>query len=154
MKLSHVIVLSIIGMIVASLSVLAFTSPRGASSDVDLTSNEMEPSIVASVSTTPRLSLVLEPDAIASSNVPRANPTGQTASSAAYENREAFGSLQLTAVEEPCSFSIDGKPVKIENDVPLMVRTGRHKVTCERPNGDVIETQVDVVEDAINPVFF
>jgi hypothetical protein len=150
MKLPHVIALSIIGMLVTSLSVLVLTSSRGASSAVDLTSNELEPVVELSATPTPKLTLTLEPVTTASSVVPRTNSTEQ----AAIERREAFGSLQLTAVDKPCSFFIDGKPIKVENEVPLMVRIGSHKVRCERPNGDAIEKRVEVVEEAINPVFF
>jgi hypothetical protein len=147
MKLPHVIVLSIIGMVVASLSVFVFTSPRQTSSEVDLTSDETETVVELSASPAPKLSLVLEPEATASSIVPRTNSTEQAAD-------EEFGSLQLIAVDEPCSFFIDGKPVKIENNVPLMVRIGPHKVRCERPNGDTVEKGIEVVEETINPVFF
>ena len=148
MKLPHVIVLSIIGMLVASLSVLVFTSPRRTSSEVDLTSNETEPVVELSASPAPKLTLVLEPVTTASSIVPRTNSTER----AAVEKRGGFGSLQLTATDGPCSFFVDGKPVA--NDAPLMVRIGSHKVRCERPNGDAIEKRVEVVEEAINPVFF
>jgi hypothetical protein len=148
MKLPHVVVLSIIGMLVASLSVLVFTSPRRTSSEVDLTSNETEPVVELSASPAPKLTLVLEPVTTASSIFPRTNSTGQ----AAVEKRGGFGSLQLTATDGPCSFFVDGKPVT--NDAPLMVRIGPHKVRCERPNGDAIEKRVEVVEEAINPVFF
>lgn len=153
MKLSHVVIFSIIGMGVTSLSVLVLTSSRQASSD-DLTSNEPELRLAHSTSTTPRLSLILEPDTAASIRIPRTNPAVHAAPGAAYENRETFAPLQLTAVDEPCSFSIDGKPVTVEKNVPLMVRIGPHKVKCERPNGDVTETLVEVVEEQINPVSF
>ena len=74
--------------------------------------------------------------------------------SASRPAQERLGWLQLTAVDEPCAFFIDGKLVKLQNDVPLMVRIGPHKVRCERPNGDALEKRIDVVEEAINPVFF
>lgn len=142
MKLPHVVVLSVIGMAVTSLSVLVFTSPRRAAQD-NLTSNETEPSIVASVSPTPRLSLVLETDTTPSSVPRRIRAKGK---------EQRLGSVHLTSTGEPCSFFIDGKPVK--DDVPLAVPVGPHKVRCERPNGDAIEKRVEVVEEAINPVFF
>ncbi|HRI68067.1 MAG TPA: hypothetical protein PK156_27710 [Polyangium sp.] len=159
MKLSNVIVLSIVGMLATSLSVLLFTSRPQASPD-DLTSNELGLRLAHKPSTTPKLNLILEPDAVASMTTPRPNSPGQTAPSAAYDGNddekieEKQGPLQLTSEDEPCSFSIDGKPVTIIGNVPLMVRIGPHKVKCERPNGEVIETQVDVVEGVLSPVSF
>lgn len=153
MKLVHLVTFSIIGMGVTSLSVLVFTSPQQASSD-DLTSNESAVHFAKPASTTPRLSLILEPDTAASITTPRTNSSVDAAPSDAYGNRETRGPLQLSAVDEPCSFSIDGKPVTVDNNVPLMVRIGPHKVKCERPNGDVSETLVEVVEEQITPVAF
>lgn len=150
MKLSHVIVLSIIGMLVASLSVLVFTSPRQVSPRDALTSNESEAVVEPSTSPVPqpRLTLTTEPETTASTDVPRTN-------SKPHEVTERrVGWLQLTAVSEPCSFFVDGKPVKLENDVPLFVRVGPHKVKCVHPNGDTIEKRIEVVDEAINPVFF
>lgn len=149
MKLPHVIVLSIIGMLVASLSVLVFTSPRQASQN-DLTSNELE--AVVEPSTTPiprpRLMLTTELETTPSTQAPRTNSKPQEVT------EQRVGWLQLTAVNEPCSFFVDGKPVQLKNDVPLFVRVGPHKIKCVHPNGDTLEKRIDVVDEAINPVFF
>lgn len=149
MKLSNVIVLSIIGMLVTSLSVLMFTTTRQVPPD-DLTSNEL----AIEQKPTTKLNLILEPDTVASVVIPQTNPPGQTAPSAAYDGDEKFGTLQITTEDEPCSFSIDGKPVSVESSLPMMVRIGSHKVKCERPNGDIIETQVDIAEGVLSPVSF
>ena len=44
--------------------------------------------------------------------------------------------------------------IELQNDVPLMVRVGPHKIRCERPNGDALEKRIEVVDEAINPVLF
>jgi hypothetical protein len=152
MKLPHVVILSIIGMLTTSLSVLVFTSPQQVSQDA-LTSNQLDSMVAPTASSLPRLTLKVEPEATVSSPLPTTTPKTPTADHTANAKHEATGSLFLFAVEKPCAFVLDGKPV-VQGNEPLFVPLGPHKVRCERQSGDTIEREIDVSEETINTELF
>lgn len=160
MKLPHVVVFSVLGMSLSSFSVLLFTSSRRASNDAltsnddTLTSNEEDSLVVPTASTPPRLTLKVEPDATVSSPFPTTTRETQLADYTANAKHEPTGSLFLIAVEQPCAFVLDGKPIEAQGDAPLFVRLGPHKVRCERQGGDTIERQIEVIEEGINTELF
>ncbi len=159
MKLPHVVVLSIIGMAVTSLSVLVFTSRRQVSTHDTLTSNESEAVVEPSTSPVPqpRLTLTTEPSATASSLAPQASVFGKPMPSQIGQMLREYKDhalLVLFAPNEPCTFFVDGKPVIGSEVSNLYVSVGVHVIRCERSNGRVNEQRVDVVPDARNPVFF
>jgi hypothetical protein len=172
MKLSHVVILSLIGMLVTSLSVLVFTSPRQAPQDA-LTSNESEPAVdpssnpvpppksnkqepTAEPSTTP-LQSTPEPEATASNITYRASrfakpiPSQVMEELSKYKNREI---LELSAPNEPCKFFVDGERVVGSEFANLFVVVGVHVVRCERSNGRVREQRVDVRPNVRTTVTF
>lgn len=138
MKLPHVIVLSIIGMLVTSLSVLVFTARRQVPPQDALTSNESEAVVEPSTSPVPRpkLTLTTEPNATSSNVVPWTN-SSQNARSDTETKQESRGWLQLTKVSEPCSFTMCGRDEPCVGDFRLLSRHAEPETLtiCKRANG-------------------
>lgn len=166
MKLPHVIVLSLIGMLTTSLSVLVFTSPRQPPQDT-LTSNETDSSIIPSASPTPRLSLSVEPVLTVPSvslsapiaPIQRDSPTTPTAQRrrSVFEtlgnNSPNLGKLQLVTASNPCMFFVDGEPVMLAKSVILPVFPGAYAVKCQHADR-TIEQGANVVAGQTTLVSF
>lgn len=154
MKLSHVVVLSIIGMLTTSLSVLVFTSPRQISQDA-LTSNEMETTpYEVPLSTIPKQTLTVEPPLAVTSTIPNPNEPPQLKRAKQQATAPETAELLLFAPNEPCTFYVDGKYVQGSEAVSLFASLGEHVVRCERPNGRSVVQRVSVGSEARNPYFF
>lgn len=159
MKLPHVIVLSIIGMLVTSLSVLVFTARRQVPPQDALTPNEVEPvPNEAPVASIPKPNVSVEPPS--SIALPASAPEPSPLDSMPPELRKLIGSgkaqpfLRLMSATELCDYYVDAKNVGFGGIVLLGAPIGRHVVQCHRPNGEVLIKSIDVVEGRINTVTF
>ena len=165
MKLTHVVILSIIGMLTTSLSVLVFMPRRQATSQDDLTSNEVEPTSSPVPSTVPK------PSSVPNSPIlPEPNSTG----SVPVHIASAFDKLPppqmieiireykdtavvvLLAPNEPCVFFVDGRSVSLLSSerAHLLLPIGGHEVICERSNGQKITQKIHVSQDTKNQLTF
>jgi len=161
MTLSRVVLFSILGMLSAGLSVYMLVPPRRAPATLPTEpptrASEETPSPASATPHSADAPLASTATTAGEPNIPVPQQAAAIPSLARPRPRAAepgqVAHLQLSTMGEPCDFSVDGKHLDATTDIVLPVSIGVHTVTCKR-NGETLVRRVDVVAEAINPVFF